>query len=449
MNRTIVYPGQIVVENNINIPQRDIMIVIGQLAQSIIGTNTIVDGLNCYATSPNSLNVNIGPGTMFSLQPVDSTPFSSLPADTTHNIVKLGINLDSQSFTIAPPSVSGTSQNILVQASFSETDTGSTVLQYFNASSPTQAYSGPSNNGVAQATYRQQTISILLTYGASATTGTQTTPAVADGYVPIYVITVPAGATSITNSMISSAVGAPFIRNKLPQSAPINSPIFTGNPSAPTPANGDSSQSIATTAFVQNIITNSISSVQGEIIGVVKDFAGSTAPAKYLLCYGQQVSRIIYANLFSVIGTTFGIGDGSTTFNIPDLRGRTSFGPDAMGGTYANRITSSVSGITPTLGATGGDQNPSPHILNATTTVSSIDSGHAHSYVNSAGNGVTGAFITGFEFPINTLPTTSTTNVSYANITSTASTTVSDSSVGVGGNIPPAIILNKIIYAGV
>lgn len=63
-----------------------------------------------------------------------------------------------------------------------------------------------------------------------------------------------------------------------------------------------------------------------EAPGVVKDFAGAIAPAGYFICNGTAVSRSTYANLFAVIGTTYGIGDGSTTFNIPDTRGYTSVG---------------------------------------------------------------------------------------------------------------------------
>lgn len=66
-----------------------------------------------------------------------------------------------------------------------------------------------------------------------------------------------------------------------------------------------------------------------------------TAPTGWLLCYGQAVSRETYATLFAVIGTTFGTGDGSTTFNLPDLRGRIPLGQDDMGGSSANRVTDS------------------------------------------------------------------------------------------------------------
>ncbi len=57
------------------------------------------------------------------------------------------------------------------------------------------------------------------------------------------------------------------------------------------------------------------------IIGEVRTYAGPTAPEGYLLCQGQAVSRTTYSALFSVLGTSHGQGDGSTTFNLPDYRG--------------------------------------------------------------------------------------------------------------------------------
>lgn len=88
-------------------------------------------------------------------------------------------------------------------------------------------------------------------------------------------------------------------------------------------------------------------------------YAGATAPDGFLLCYGQAVSRTDYARLFAVIGTTFGAGDGTTTFNVPDLRGRVAAGRDNMGGTAAGRLTNSGTGhpgIDGTaLGAAGGE----------------------------------------------------------------------------------------------
>ena len=93
--------------------------------------------------------------------------------------------------------------------------------------------------------------------------------------------------------------------------------------------------------------------------GSITAFAGSTEPVGWLFCYGQQISRASYAALFAVIGTTYGVGDGSTTFNLPDLRGRIPLTKDNMGGTSANRVTDAAAD---TLGGSGGAEN---HTLSA------------------------------------------------------------------------------------
>ena len=85
--------------------------------------------------------------------------------------------------------------------------------------------------------------------------------------------------------------------------------------------------------------------------GAVMPFAGSTAPAGWLLCFGQAVSRSQYGELFAVLGTSYGVGDGSTTFNLPDLRGRVPAGLDNMGGSDAGRLTWDNN-----LGNSGGSQ---------------------------------------------------------------------------------------------
>lgn len=63
-------------------------------------------------------------------------------------------------------------------------------------------------------------------------------------------------------------------------------------------------------------------------VGWMSEYPSSTVPAKFLLCDGQAVSRSTYAALFDVIGTVFGSGDGSTTFNVPDMRARSPMGVD-------------------------------------------------------------------------------------------------------------------------
>jgi microcystin-dependent protein len=78
----------------------------------------------------------------------------------------------------------------------------------------------------------------------------------------------------------------------------------------------------------------------------VQMFAGSAAPTGWLLCNGAAVSRTGNAALFAAIGTAFGVGDGSTTFNVPDLRGRAPIGA-GQGAGLTNRA----------LGAKPGEEN--------------------------------------------------------------------------------------------
>ena len=73
--------------------------------------------------------------------------------------------------------------------------------------------------------------------------------------------------------------------------------------------------------------------------GAVLAWAGNAAPDGWALCDGAAISRTDFEDLFSVIGETFGAGDGSTTFNLPDLRGRFPLGLDNMGGSSADRVT--------------------------------------------------------------------------------------------------------------
>lgn len=77
--------------------------------------------------------------------------------------------------------------------------------------------------------------------------------------------------------------------------------------------------------------------------GVILPWAGTevSVPEGWLLCDGKEVSRSTYVDLFSIIGVIYGSGNGSTTFNLPDLRGRSPLGKDNMGGTSADRVTAS------------------------------------------------------------------------------------------------------------
>ncbi len=165
--------------------------------------------------------------------------------------------------------------------------------------------------------------------------------------------------------------------------------------------------------------------------GDIKDFGAdaSNLAAGWLLCNGAPVSRTTYAVLFARVGTLWGAGDGSTTFNLPDYRGRVPAGADAMGGTPANRLTI----FSAVLGAAGGDQNAQQD----TITVS--NPAHSHLIPNALANnsgsfGLTGSGTIGFA-------TTSTAAATTA-ITATSGLT------GTQQNIQPTVITTFAIWSG-
>lgn len=189
-------------------------------------------------------------------------------------------------------------------------------------------------------------------------------------------------------------------------------------------------------------------------VGMIASFAGATVPAKWYLCYGQAVSRTTYSALFTAIGTTYGSGDGVTTFNLPDCRGRVIPGLDNMGGSAAGVLTTAVYGSDPTvLGDAGGLENHTlalaelPNVpITFTGTPGTATSTNTNIPINcSTPIGVSG--------PGGTQPITGTI---ITNLTSSFTPAGSISPSNLNGNttqtafptITPSIVMNTIIYAG-
>ena len=124
-----------------------------------------------------------------------------------------------------------------------------------------------------------------------------------------------------------------------------------------------------------------------------------TAPTGWVLCYGQAISRTDFAGLFALISTTFGVGDGSTTFNVPDMRGRVPLGQDNMGGSSADRITDAQADSI--AGAAGTEKKDVSHTHTGTVAAtanfsnsgggsSQEDSkGHQHTFTTGSGGSAT------------------------------------------------------------
>lgn len=167
--------------------------------------------------------------------------------------------------------------------------------------------------------------------------------------------------------------------------------------------------------------------------GTVLLFAGAstTAPDGFLFCRGQAVSRTTFAALFTSLGTAYGVGDGTTTFNVPDLRGRLPLGRDNMGGVPANRVTSAVSGVdAATLGAVGGDQRLHGHAHGVT------DPGHTHGTTGSFASN-NGANTDAMQFGVGL----GTGSVNSA----TTGVSVNTAGGGASQNVPPVLVVNYIV----
>jgi len=213
MDRPIVYPGQIPLETDLLNTNRFAMIGLAKLAAAILGTATQVSGFAATPDSPASMIVKIGAGEIYALTNLDGTAYSSLAADTTHQILKQGIMLDPVLLPLTAPATVGQSVNYLIQATLQETDTGAVVLPYYNSANPAVAYSGPSNSGAAQATTRKCGVVVSAKAGVAAATGSQVTPTADAGYVGMWVVTVAYGQTTITAPNISAFASAPTITN--------------------------------------------------------------------------------------------------------------------------------------------------------------------------------------------------------------------------------------------
>ncbi len=185
--------------------------------------------------------------------------------------------------------------------------------------------------------------------------------------------------------------------------------------------------------------------------GIISPYAGVSAPSGWLLCYGQAVSRATYATLFALIGSTYGSGDGSTTFNLPDLRGRVPAGQDDMGGTSANRLTnpaSTIGGIDgDVLGGTGGSETHTLTIAQLAVHNHGVnDPGHAHSFTSTGdSNSIIGNGGSGLNYPGGG------TTWHYTNVTGSISwsgtgVTTQNNGSGTAHNVvQPTVILNYII----
>lgn len=204
------------------------------------------------------------------------------------------------------------------------------------------------------------------------------------------------------------------------------------NPAGIYYADNSTNMSIADiTAAMADSIGDIINQVVTTAIppGIVAESALPGAPSGWLLCRGQAISRTTYADLFAAIGTTWGAGDGSTTFNVPDIQGRVTVG-QSVSGTFA---ALNNKGGAETVTLTEAQMPSHTH----------TDAGHVHAsqYPNNTGGG------TGYFGGLNNTIQTYQTGVTYnGTLTQTGNANIQYT----GGsqahtNLQPYIVVNYII----
>lgn len=196
-----------------------------------------------------------------------------------------------------------------------------------------------------------------------------------------------------------------------------------------------------------------VASVPAVPVGSMQAFAGSSAPTGWLLCNGTAVSRTTYSNLYSVIGTTYGVGDGSTTFGLPDMRGRVPMGAgtgNQLNASGSGAITGGTGMTARTAGAFGGEET---HLLSSAEIPAHShpvsDPGHFHGApggdnfytgVSSGGDLFNGG---GSQYRFNF-------GASFANTSSKVTGLTVSNNTGGGGRhavVPPFVVLNYVIKA--
>lgn len=231
MQRSILYDEEQADPFDILWQFKDIVFALGHIQQDIAGSiATVASGLAATPTAPTSLILNIAAGRVYQQGPVDPTPYGALPTDTA--VIQLQGTAPAQTVQLSTAALSsGQSMWALVQAQISQTDivrptdpTGG-VLNYWNAADPTQPFQGPNNDGSPQPTERQVGVTLSVVYGTAATTGSEVPPNPTSGFIPLYLVDLAFGQTTIASNQI--LVAGPSVGSNVPSNYPA-APFLAG-----------------------------------------------------------------------------------------------------------------------------------------------------------------------------------------------------------------------------
>ena len=222
----------------------------------------------------------------------------------------------------------------------------------------------------------------------------------------------------------------------------------SGSMTGDLPMNNNRITGLAAAVNPNDAVTLGQLSGLGIPLGVPVDFWGTNPPVDWMFAYGQELDRVEYADLFAVIGTNAGAGNGSTTFNVPDYRDVVSVGRGNMGGTARGLLSNFASTV---LGAVFGTQS---HALTTaqlaahghTGTTSSVgDHTHPTLGTNAASNGLAEVASTYFGGG-NIQQSPNNNRYTGGGGAHTHSLTINNSGSGESHpNVQPTIVCNKIL----
>jgi hypothetical protein len=211
MDRQTVYRDQIPYESDFLNAQRYAYQGFGLFLLDLIGPDTQVGGFPAVPTSPASMSVEVGPGRIYKLEPLDTTAWGELDgsggvpavADADNQILKQGIMAETVTFLITAPPTGGHSQKYLIEGEFTEVEAAAVTSQFYNVDNP----SAPISEDVSPT--RRNVATLYLKAGTPG--ASPAVPAVTAGRVPIWVVTVANGDTTITSGDIVAHDDAPFV----------------------------------------------------------------------------------------------------------------------------------------------------------------------------------------------------------------------------------------------
>lgn len=178
--------------------------------------------------------------------------------------------------------------------------------------------------------------------------------------------------TKINNVSVGTPTGTGNV--VFSNSPTLVTPIL-GSGTATTQTAGTNNTTVATTEFVQTAVGFAVP------VGTILDYAANSAPSGYLICNGDAISRTTYSALFAVIGTTYGVGNGTTTFNLPNTLGVFTRGFDSVGTTDSGRVFGSTQ---------AGSFQSHKHTVNDPGHSHALSAGKTVAYVGNTGGAYSG-----------------------------------------------------------